>query len=245
MVVQVIEKTEGQETVKPRTVPVWDVATRLFHWALVAMIVLAYVTNKLAPTIGFQWHKINGYAILALLLFRVLWGVFGSSTARFATFVRPFSVISYLCDTVRGAGKHYLGHNPAGAMMIVALLVAVTAQALTGLFTADDFEMMLFAGPFAGKIAESTAAAFSAYHRIGFYLILALVCVHVLANVLYAVTQRDGMIQAMVSGRKKAGDYVDGHAARFAGQAWALVCLVIAVVAIFGAIYLWGDAPFQ
>lgn len=232
------------ETNFKKTVPVWDVATRLFHWALVSLIVLAYFTNKFAGTIGFQWHKITGYAILTLIVFRVLWGIAGSSTSRFASFFRPFSAPGYLVSLARGKSRHYLGHNPAGAMMVMTLLLVVAAQAISGLFTADDVDMMLFSGPFASKVAESNVEMFGRFHRIGFYLILALAVVHILVNITYALFRRDGMIKAMVTGHKKAGDYHDAPEARFSSQFAALICFLISVAVVFGGVYLWGDAPF-
>ncbi|MEN3931426.1 cytochrome b/b6 domain-containing protein [Microvirga sp. W0021] len=239
-----MEKAEHNFKETGHKVPVWDVATRLFHWTLVTLIVLAFVTNNFADKIGFNWHKINGYAILALVFFRLMWGIWGSSTSRFINFVKPFAAIRYFLEMFSGKGKHYLGHNPAGAMMIVALLLVVAAQAISGLFTADDISMMLFAGPFASDVSESTAEWMSYFHRIGPNLIIALVCIHVLSNIAYAVLKRDGMITAMVTGCKKSGNYSDAQSARLSHQGLAFTCFVFSAAVVFGIVYLWGDAPF-
>lgn len=239
-----MQSTRLTDTNLSGTVSVWDVATRLFHWSLVTLIVLAWVTNKYADAIGFHWHKINGYAILTLILFRVIWGFVGSSTSRFFSFVHPFAAFGYLAGIATGKAKHYLGHNPAGAMMILALLLVVAAQGISGLFTVDDITMMLFAGPFASEVPEGTVEAMTSFHRAGFKIIMLLVAIHVLSNLAYAVFRRDGMIMAMFTGRKKADNYYDATSAALSSQFLALTCFVVSAVVVFGTVYLWGDAPF-
>ncbi len=222
-------------------VAVWDGATRLFHWTLVTLIILAPITNNY---MDFYWHKMNGYAILVLILFRVLWGFVGSSTSRFLNFVHPFAAFGYLGGLVTGKSRHYLGHNPAGAMMILALLLVVGLQAISGLFSADDVTMMLFAGPFASDVSETAVENATSFHRVGFQLILVLVALHVTANVCYALFKRDGLIMAMITGRKKALDYYDEASATLASPMLALVCFAVSAVIVFGSIYLWGDGGF-
>lgn len=226
-------------------VPVWDIATRLFHWTLVMLIFSAFVTNEYADVIGFKWHKINGYAILCLLLFRMLWGFFGSSTSRFLNFINPIAAVRYLSTLFSKNSQDYLGHNPAGAMMVLALLAAVSAQALSGLFSADDITMMLFSGPFAEKVSESTAEAMTSFHRIGFYLILLLVSLHVIVNISYSVLKKNGLISAMISGKKKAGNYVDENAAQLSSQVWAFCCFALSCVIVLSILSIWGSAPFN
>jgi cytochrome b len=225
-------------------VPVWDVATRLFHWTLVTLIGLAFFTNKYADVIGFKWHKINGYAILCLILFRILWGFCGSSTSRFLNFINPIAAIRYFTNFFSKDNQDYLGHNPLGAMMVLALLAAVTAQAVSGLFSVDDITMMLFAGPLASNVAESTAEALTSYHRIGFNLILGLACIHVVVNIGYSVLKKNGLISAMVTGKKKAGDYADERSAQLTNQIWALCCFAISCAIVLAILTLWGSAPF-
>lgn len=225
-------------------VPVWDVATRLFHWTLVTLIILAFITNKYADAIGFKWHKINGYAILCLILFRVLWGFFGSSTSRFLNFINPIATLRYLATFFSKNNQDYLGHNPLGAMMVLALLAAVTAQAVSGLFSVDDITMMLFSGPFASNVAESTAEAFTRFHRIGFNLILGLACIHVVVNIGYSVLKKNGLIAAMVTGKKRAGYYADEDSAKLTSQTRALCCFAISCFIVLSILMIWGSAPF-
>lgn len=111
-----MQKVEQNLAVISRQVRVWDVPTRLFHWSLVVLLVLAPLTNKYAD---FFWHKMNGYAILTLIVFRLFWGLLGSSTARFGQFFRPLQVPGYLKGLVTGKSQFHLGHNPAGALMVL------------------------------------------------------------------------------------------------------------------------------
>ena len=112
-------------------VRVWDLPTRLFHWALVALVVSAWASaefsDKLAD-VTMRWHRMNGYALLVLLLWRLLWGFAGTPASRFSSFVaRPAAALAYGLDLWRGRRRRYLGHNPLGGWMVVALIAVVTA----------------------------------------------------------------------------------------------------------------------
>ena len=115
-------------------VPVWDPLVRIFHWGLVAAFVTAWLTaEELQPV-----HEIAGYAVAALVGFRIVWGFAGGRYARFAQFVRgPSATLSYVGDVVRRRERRYLGHNPAGAAMVVAILVTLSGTALTGWLMAE------------------------------------------------------------------------------------------------------------
>src|SRR5436190_627753 len=101
----------------PSPVRIWDLPVRFFHWSLVVLVLFSYITGKIGGT-WLEWHMRSGYAILALLLFRIAWGFVGSDTARFTRFVRsPASAIGYLRDLARGVVRPAAGHNPAGGWM--------------------------------------------------------------------------------------------------------------------------------
>lgn len=227
-----------------RTVRAWDLPTRLFHWALVFCIISAWVSFEYAGRIGdptLRWHRWNGYAILILVVFRVIWGFVGGSTSRFGAFLNwPWTALSYMRDTFSGRHRHYLGHNPAGAWMIVALLVAVAAQASLGLFTLEHNE--LTAGPLQRLILddETTTKRVQILHSRGFYVILGLVALHITANVLYRVLAKDKLIEAMVTGKKPAAAYVDQQEARGGTVVAATICLALAAVIVFGSISALG-----
>src|SRR5512134_348932 len=121
-----------------RLVRVWDLPVRLFHWLLVVLVVFSYTTGKLGGN-SLQWHFRSGYCILALVLFRIAWGLFGSQTARFSDFIHgPKRVFSYARSLARGASMFHAGHNPMGGLMVVLMLVLLLVQATTGLFVDDD-----------------------------------------------------------------------------------------------------------
>ena len=164
-----------------RDVAVWDLPTRAFHWSLVILVVVAVATAKLDRM---EMHMRAGEAILALLLFRLVWGLIGSQTARFSDFVKgPRAVLAYAAGLFRpGKDQPILGHNPMGGLMVLLLLAALMAQAISGLFTSDD---ILVDGPLVHLAASSTVKALSTLHRLVADGILLLVGVHVLAVLVY------------------------------------------------------------
>ncbi|MCK0196861.1 cytochrome b/b6 domain-containing protein [Ancylobacter sp. 6x-1] len=219
----------------------WDLPTRLAKWLLAILVGLAFASRYYGDA-NLVWHMWNGLAILVVLVFRLLWGLVGGSTARFSTFLYgPGTVIGYLAGLMRGRPRHYLGHNPAGGWMVVALLGAVAAQALTGLFTTDD---IMIDGPMVRVASEHFVSRASALHARIYLVLLALIGLHVAANLLYSAFGRDNLIGAMLSGRKKAGHYVDAERATPGSVLRALACLVLAVGIVFGGVALAGGRPF-
>lgn len=173
----------------PATVKVWDPFVRLFHWALVALFAAAFLTGDET-----EWlHVRIGYAIGALVALRLVWGVIGPRHARFASFVRgPRAVLAYLRDVALLRAPRHLGHNPAGAAMIVALLVLLSATGLTGyLMTTDAF--------WGSKALEEVHEAFA-------NLTVAAIALHVLGVLVASFEHRENLIKAMFTGRKRAAD---------------------------------------
>lgn len=221
-------------------VRVWDLPTRLFHWALLSLIVSAYLTRTYSDDPTLYWHRINGYAVLALLLFRLLWGFVGSSTSRFAAFLPlPRAAFRYAVALLRGRPRHYLGHNPLGAALIFAMLLAVTAQAIAGLFTNDD---VVAEGPLHKFVSEAVATRAGAYHARGIWIIAALATVHVIANTGYQIFGRDRVLTAMVTGFKPALDYDDPSPVRLAPAWKAAACAILAVAIVAAGVALAGDS---
>lgn len=223
----------------------WDLPTRVFHWTLVTLIVSAWVSFRYAEKVGdttLLWHRWNGYAILVLLVWRVLWGFAGSSTSRFSTFVRwPSEAIGYGLAIAKGQPRHYLGHNPLGTWMVLALLGVVGLQAGIGLFTVEHNDIAW--GPLYRIVSEETYKKLSHWHLWIFYwVILPLVGIHITANALYGVIAKDPLIPAMVTGRKPAQHYEDAAEAQIVGRPVlrALVCLAVAAAIVFGGIIALG-----
>ncbi len=174
-------------------VRIWDLPTRLFHWSLLALVLFSYVTIKLGGN-WVDWHMRSGYAILALLVFRLLWGFAGARYALFATFVRgPQAVFAYL----RGTLGPVAGHNPLGALSVLALLAALLFQAGTGLFANDDIASE---GPLAKLVSNATSNRLSGLHRRNEWVLLALVALHVGAIAFYALVKRDNLVRPMIVG---------------------------------------------
>ncbi len=166
----------------PRSVPAWDLPTRLFHWTLVALILSSWVSYEYAEAIGdvtLVWHRAIGLAALTLLVWRIIWGLVGSSTARFSSFVRgPRAALGYLRGLLRGAETRFLGHNPLGAWMVLALLAALLAQGSFGLFAVDDND--LTGGPLYRLVDEAANKSATRWHgRIFDFVILPLVTLHI------------------------------------------------------------------
>lgn len=229
-----------------RGVRAWDAPTRLFKWTLVALVAAAWATHEYGdPTL--TWHKRTGYAILVLLVFRLLWGVVGSSTARFSAWVSPpWTALRYGLDLLRGRPRPYLSHNPLGAWMILALMAFVGSQAVAGLFTVDSNG--IFGGPFANDDPFSDPTPWqrlmTRYHHQAFNVLLALIAVHVGVNLFYQFVKGDPIIRAMITGRKPVEPFADQAEmvpAR-ASALRALACLGLAAAIVLGGIKVFGGS---
>ena len=204
----------GGEALRQR---VWDLPVRLVHWLLAALIAFSWWSVHHHHT---DWHIWSGCAILTLLLFRILWGFVGSSTARFSGFVRgPSAVAAYWRGRWNG-----IGHNPVGALSVIALLGAVAVQVGLGLVSED--EDGIFMGPLAGLVSTETSDKARDLHELWFNVMLALVALHLLAILYYRLRGRK-LTLPMVTGR---AELPDGTEPMRPGKWWmALICLGIAM----------------
>lgn len=198
------------ETGAPGKIAVWDPLVRLFHWSLVAAFAVAWLTADELSTV----HEIAGYVVAGLVAFRVFWGLIGGRYARFAQFLKgPGATISYLGDMTRGRERRYLGHNPAGAAMIVALLVTLAGTAFTGwLIQEPERAAMLPVMPQivasahadeAGRGDHHDEDALEEVHEVLANLTLVLVVLHVAGVGLASFRHRENLARAMVSGMKR------------------------------------------
>jgi cytochrome b len=235
------QTTEGR-------VRAWDLPTRLFKWGLVILVALAWVSHEYGD-VAQRWHKANGYAILTLLVFRLLWGLVGSSTSRFGHFVYgPRTVAHHAADMARGRREDWLGHTPLGGWMIVVLLLVLSIQGFAGLFSVDS--LGVFGGPFAHTdfMSEPTVwqTRLSFLHHNAFNIILALVVVHILVNLFHQFVLKDRLITAMVTGEKPAAPFRDEAQLQPARALWlrAFACLAIAAAVVLGGVKLAGGDLF-
>lgn len=224
----------------------WDLPTRAFHWLLVLLIINAWVSFQYSEKVGdftLRWHRWSGYAVLVLLVFRLIWGIAGSSTSRFSAFVRgPITTLGYAFDLVRGRSRHFLGHNPLGTWMILALLALVAGQACLGLFTVEHNDSGAD-GPLYRLVSEGWVKQLSRWHRQGYYYaLLPLIAAHIIANTLYGLVKRDPLIRAMITGRKPRIAYEDQAEATIIARPLltAFGCLLLAATLVFGGIVAAG-----
>ncbi|OHC69864.1 MAG: cytochrome B [Rhodocyclales bacterium RIFCSPLOWO2_02_FULL_63_24] len=212
-------------------IKLWDLPTRVFHWCLATCVIGSLVTQQIGGN-AMTWHGRFGLAVLGLLVFRIVWGFVGSTYARFAQFVRgPAAIKAYL----RGEWKG-VGHNPLGALSVLALLVTLTLLAATGIFANDD---IAFEGPLYALVGKDFSDRMSGIHRLIEPAILLLVFAHLAAIVFYARVRKDNLVRPMITGwTVGAGETARG------GGAVAFVCAVlIALGAAYGASGAWIPAP--
>lgn len=178
---------------------VWDLPTRLFHWVLVLLVVFSIVSAKIGGN-WIDWHMRSGYCILALVLFRVMWGFAGPFHARFANFVRPPSaVFGYLRDLRNGRAAAPAGHNPLGALSVLAVLAVLLLQASTGLFANDSISSE---GPLAKLVSSATSDLLTRVHKINQFVIFALIALHLAAIAYYYFARRENLVLPMITGDK-------------------------------------------
>jgi cytochrome b len=202
-----------------RAVLVWDLPTRLFHWLVVLLVIAAYVTQRLDWMTG---HVLAGTAVLALVLFRLAWGVVGSETARFARFLAsPHAALHHLAQMLRREPDTQIGHNPAGGWMVLLLLVLLLGETLSGILTNND---VADEGPLTEVLPNWALNGVSDLHTWLWWALLVAVTLHVAAVLTYAVAKGQDLVRPMLTGRK----FLAASAPRTAPMLRAVLLLVIA-----------------
>lgn len=205
-------------------IAIWDLPTRIVHWLIALLIPALWWT---AEEEIFDIHMLLGQTMLFLVLFRLLWGVLGSSTARFAGFVRgPATILAYLGGRVKAG----IGHNPVGALSVMAMLLALSIQIGLGLFANHDHG--LYSGPLAHLVSEDASETLGERHETFFWILLGLIGLHLAAILFYLVVRRDNLVAPMVTG---ARDAPPGTAAMVAAPVWRLLL----ALALAGALTWW------
>ena len=178
---------------------VWDIPTRLFHWLLVLLVIALFVTGKLGGN-WLEWHKRAGFSVLGVIAFRIVWGFAGSYHARFTNFVRgPGMVREYVKSVMQRHPVRYLGHNPLGAISVVAMLGVLFIQALLGLFSNDD---LMLEGPYARLVSKAVSDQLTTFHKWNADLILILVGIHLAAIAFAYFYRKENLVIAMLTGKK-------------------------------------------
>ncbi len=219
------------QPVPPLTaVRVWDLPTRAFHWVLALTLVGSVLSAKIGGN-AMVWHFRFGYAVLALLAFRLLWGVIGGRWSRFASFIyAPGTVLRYLRGQSRADEHHEVGHSPLGSLSVFALLGVLALQVGTGLVADDEIASV---GPLNRFVSGSLAGQATHWHKeYGQWILLTLVALHLLAVLYYAVVRKKILVQPMIGGDKALPAHVPASTDNVVTR---LLALVVAVLCAAGA----------
>lgn len=220
----------------PERIRVWDLPVRLFHWTLVPLIAAAWWT---AEERMLEWHRLAGYAILTLLLFRIGWGLWGSTTARFRHFVKgPGAVIRHGADLIHRRPHGHVGHNPMGGWSVVAMIGLLVAQVTLGLFAVDVDGME--SGPLSYLVDFDTGRIAAETHDLVFNLLLGLIGLHLAAILFHRIHGRHDLIGPMLHGRAPRPDGAGAQGEIGFAPNW-LALLTLAVVA--GLVWLLVRQP--
>lgn len=216
------------ETKTTRRIKLWDLPLRLFHWGLLICVAGAIASIEIGENV--EVHQYFGYAILSLLIFRVIWGVVGGRHARFASFIRgPGTVFNYLKRMKEHKGPS-IGHNPLGALSVLGMLAALLVQATSGLFLTDE---IMFEAPLFKYISGATASLLAEIHETNAAIIFTLIGLHLAAILFYRFIKRENLITPMLTGNKEVPAELPEQDAS-GGSAW-LGLLVFGVAA--GAVW--------
>lgn len=213
-----------------KLLPVWDIWIRLFHWSL-ALAVLLLLYTGLTGNLFFEWHRLLGEFVLLLILFRLFWGVVGSSNIRLSRLVRnPVQVLKHLRALISRDVPVEREHNAAGSWAVLAMLLLLGTQAITGMFIADEDEFI--EGALYGSLDSGLSDWMYRVHMINAELIQVIVCLHVIMIAAYYFYARRNLLLPMVSGKLNWPD--DTHLPAVSFQRWwiGLVCLLVSAALV-------------
>jgi cytochrome b len=216
-----------------KIIRIWDLPIRLFHWLLVICIIGSIISVNIGGN-AMQWHGYFGYSIFTLVLFRIVWGLVGSTHARFANFIPSKTT---LLNHLSGKSKTVLGHNPLGALSVLALILALLIQAITGLFSDDE---IAFQGPLAKYLSEAAVSIFSEIHEANSGFIYGLIALHLAAIFYYQKIKGENLIKPMLVGDKEIDPSEEakyapadlGQASKDGGLQRGLALFLLSVIAV-------------
>lgn len=217
-----------------KSIRIWDLPTRLFHWLLAAAVIALLITGNIGGN-AMNWHIRLGYVVFGLLVFRLIWGLIGGRWSRFTSFFpTPARLARYLRG--RATPEDQAGHSPLGALSVLAMLLVLAAQITSGLFADDE---IAFAGPLTSLVSGSTVGLASWYHLdIGQWLVIALIVLHLLAILFHVFAKKNNLIVAMLKGNKTLPSGVAATRDTAGTRVKALVVLAISVAAVYGVVQL-------
>ncbi len=205
------------------TVRVWDLPTRVFHWTLLVLFAIAWVSAE-ADGAFFNIHLISGIGVLAMVVFRLIWGIIGSRHALFMDFVKGWAAVrNYGKNMLTLNPPYHVGHNPIGGWMIIALLMTLALTAIAGLFVSDDG----FVGPLSGAVSPAVSHAMEDFHEGAAEFLGFLVVVHVAGVAVHGLVTGENLPRAMWNGNKTVPADVD--ASSIAAVGWWRVALALGI----------------
>ena len=209
---------------------IWDIPTRLFHWAIV--ITLCYSWYSMEEG-NLDHHFLSGYTALALILFRIIWGIIGTRYAKFGSFVyKPSELLAYMKSFFNREGGKYAGHNPLGSLSVFALLLVILVQTGTGLFADDEY---YYFGPLNDYVSGSTAGRITEFHAQNAQFIFWLAILHIVAIVFYRVFKKEKLFLAMITG-KKPDEHNRYEAIPGSAVLRAVILAVVVVAVVYGVV---------
>lgn len=205
------------------TVRIWDLPTRLFHWALLVCVVGLLITGNVGGT-WMNWHFRFGYCVMTLLLFRIVWGLVGGKWSRFASFIySPKSLLDYLSGKAKP--EHAAGHSPLGALSVFGLLAFLALQVGTGLISDDEITN---AGPLTRFVKNATVSLATWWHKeVGNKVIVAMVVLHIVAILIYLFKKKQNLILPMIQGDKQMVQAVESSKDTTGSRVAALIVLMV------------------
>jgi len=216
-------------------IKVWDIPTRLFHWFLVILVIVGLVTGFVSPEWWMGIHIWAGYGTVLLIVFRLLWGIFGSEYSRIETFSFSYrEVITHLRELIFLRPLHYIGHNPAGAMMIFALIFILLGITISGLVVLGGEENQ---GPLAGVVSYRIGDMTGDIHEAMVFVLMALIALHILGVIIESFLTRENLVKSMIDGNKILPAGKTAPAKRPA-RPWAAVISLLGFAGVIGAV-LW------
>lgn len=223
------------------TVKVWDLPTRLFHWGLVIVVSGAAFTGFIEPEWWLSLHVWFGYAVLALLLFRLVWGFAGSRYSRFSSFLYARTeTLVFLGDLIRGKPSHYLGHNPAAALMVFALLATFAGIVLTGLCVLGGTENQ---GPFAALVPYWLGEGFEEVHEILAIVLLFLVTGHLLGVIVESLLTSENLAKSMFTGTKVVLSNDATQAVKWSTSLLGTILMAASVIVVLVSVSAFSAVP--
>ena len=221
----------SKNTKEHKIVKIWDIPTRLFHWALVILFGFLWYSGDTGNYLDL--HMKAGMMVLSLVLFRVLWGFIGSNNSRFSAFFSPIAAIKHLFNLFKREPEYHSSHNPLGGLMVIVLLVFLAMQTGAGLFTSD---LILTEGPLFNLVDEETSEELTDYHYLGFEILLYLTGFHVAAILFYHFFKHTKLIKPMLTGKAEWPEDKEDPQIRFKNPLIALLLLLFSVAFVFGGV---------